>query len=439
MSSKLSVCVIGAGPAGLAAARALRALRIPYTHFERHHEVGGIWDIDVPGGPMYDSAHFISSKTVSAFSAFPMPQHYPDYPSHRQIFAYLNKFADHYDLRAGIEFGVEVQSVTKNADGTWRVTRSDGTSTDHWAVIVCTGAQWHANVPQIPGNFTGEVIHSRDYRSAQSLVGKRVLVLGAGNSGCDIACDAARSATAAHLSVRRGYWFIPKHIFGMPVDVFASNGPKLPLRVKQALFERMLTLLHGSPERLGLPAPDHRLFESHPIINSQLWHHLQHGDITPHRGIKTTRGHTVEFTDGTAAEIDLIIAATGYRHLVPVAQQYFGDEQHPNLYLTSFSREHENLFGIGFTETNSGAYELFDKLALLVGNYLNAQLRGAPAAAKFSALIKHDDADLSGGIKFISSGRHQGYVDSETLNDYLNKLGKRLRWPLSMEGYPGVL
>ena len=147
---------------------------------------------------MYESAHFISSKTVSAYSQFPMPEHYPDYPSHRQIFQYLNEFADHYGLREGMEFGAEVTAVTKNLDNTWRVTRSDGATSDHSAVIVCTGAQWHPNLPEIPGEFTGEVIHSRDYRSAQSLIGKRVLVLGAGNSGCDIACDAARSAAEAH-------------------------------------------------------------------------------------------------------------------------------------------------------------------------------------------------------------------------------------------------
>lgn len=439
MSPNLSVCVIGAGPAGLAAARALRAFQIPYIQLERHHEVGGIWDIDAPGGPMYESAHFISSKTVSAYSQFPMPDHYPDYPSHRQIFQYLNEFADHYGLREDVEFGVEVKSVTKNPDDTWQVTRTDGTSSNHSAVIVCTGAQWHPNLPEIPGEFSGEVIHSRDYRSAQSLIGKRVLVVGAGNSGCDIACDAARSAAKAHLSLRRGYWFIPKHIFGQPVDVFAAGGPKLPLRVKQGVFEKMLNVLHGSPERLGLPAPDHRLFESHPIINSQLWHHLQHGDITPHRGIKSTSGNTVEFSDGTSAEIDLIIAATGYRHLVPVAQEYFGDEQHPDLFLTAFSRQHHNLFGIGYTETNSGAYELFDTLALLIGNYLNAQRRAATTADQFSEIIRHDDTDLSGGIKFVTSGRHQGYVDSKTLMHHLHKLGKQFRWPLSMKGYQGGL
>ena len=119
MSPNLSVCVIGAGPAGLAAARALRAFQIPYIQLERNHQVGGIWDINAPGGPMYESAHFISSKTVSAYPQFPMPEHYPDYPSHRQIFQYLNEFADHYGLREGVEFGAEVTAVTKNLDNTW--------------------------------------------------------------------------------------------------------------------------------------------------------------------------------------------------------------------------------------------------------------------------------------------------------------------------------
>lgn len=423
-----NTCVIGAGPAGLAVARALAQHGLPYTQIERHTATGGVWDIDAPGTPMYESAHFISSRTLSGFDGFPMPNTYADYPPHRDILAYLRAFADAYGLTERIEFGVTVKNITKLEDGSWLVERADGTATRHDNVVSCTGAQWFPNEPEIPGTFSGEVRHTLTYRSPHEFEGKRVLVVGAGNSGCDIACDAARSADRAVISMRRGYWFIPKHIFGQPVDVFAENGPHLPKRVEQAVFGTMLRLLMGKPERLGLQKPDHRLFETHPVLNSMLWHHLQHGDIEARPGIKTTAGKTVTFTDGRSEDFDLILLATGYRHLVPHGQEYFGDPQHPDLYLSSFSREHAGLFGVGYVETNSGAYQVFDLQAQLIANYLAARANGADSAARFAFLIRTERPDLSGGVKFDRSPRHRGYVDSHALTSHLRKLFTQMGW-----------
>jgi len=421
-------CVIGAGPAGLAVARALAERNLPYTHIERHTGVGGLWDIDNPGSPMYESAHFISSKTLSGFGGWPMPDHFADYPPRQQILEYLQSFADAYELTDRIEFGVGVRSVEKNADGTWTVTRADGRESVHRQVVVCTGAQWHPNIPELPGDFAGEVRHTVFYRSADELRGKRVLVVGAGNSGCDIACDAARSADRAVISMRRGYWFIPKHVFGRPVDTLAHTGPKLPMWLEQRVFGTLLRILNGDPRRLGLQKPDHKLFETHPAVNSLLIHHLQHGDITAKPGIASTAGKTVSFTDGTSADFDLILLATGYVHKVPVAQKYFGDEQHPDLYLSAFSREHQGLFGVGFVETNSGAYELFDAQAQLIAGFIDDQQQGRPSARRFAEMIRTDRPDLSGGLKFVDSPRHKGYVDSGAFVKHLGKVASRMGW-----------
>lgn len=421
-------CIIGAGPAGLAVARALSQRDLPYTHLERHSGPGGAWDIENPGSPMYESAHFISSKTLSGFSGFPMPDHFADYPGHRQILEYLRAFADTYGLTERIAFDTEVAGIRRESDGTWTVTRRSGARTRHSAVVVCSGSQWYPNIPEIPGDFTGEVRHTQTYRSPTELHGKRVLVVGGGNSGCDIACDAARSAASASISMRRGYWFIPKHIFGKPVDVFADEGPTMPMWLEQFVFGRMLRLLNGDPERLGLQKPDHKLFETHPVINSQLLHHLQHGDITARRDIATTQGNTVTYTDGTREEIDLILLATGYRHRVPFAQEYFGDEQHPDLYLSSFSREHSGLFGVGFVETNSGAYQLFDLQAQMIGSYLADQHARPDLARRFAARVRTDKPDLSGGIRFDASPRHRGYVDAVALKKYLHRIVREQGW-----------
>ncbi|MGW3011058.1 flavin-containing monooxygenase [Streptomyces sp. NPDC001219] len=430
-------CVIGAGPAGLAVARALRERNLPYTHLERHRAVGGVWDIDNPGSPMYESAHFISSKSLSGFGGFPMPDSYADYPPHRDILSYLRSFADAYGLTERVEFGVEVENLEKRRDGTWCVTRADGRRSLHRDVVMCSGSQWYPNVPEFPGVFSGEVRHTVTYRSADELKGKRVLVVGAGNSGCDIACDAARSADHAVISMRRGYWFIPKHVFGRPVDQLAAHGPKVPLWLERRLFEVLLRLWNGDPRRLGLQKPDHRLFESHPAINSLLLHHLQHGDIQAKPDIVRMRGDMVMFADGTRDHFDLILLATGYRHRVPYAQQYLSDDQHPDLYLSAFSREHAGLFGVGFVETNSGAYRLFDAQAQMIASLIQERARRSPAAQRFSELIRSDRPDLTGGISFVASPRHQGYVHSDAFVAYLQKVITSMGWRATGNPPPG--
>ena len=433
-SAAPDTCIIGAGPAGLAVARALAERDLPYTHLERHSAVGGIWDIDNPGTPMYDSAHFISSRTLSGFGGYPMPASYADYPPREDILAYLRGFADAYGLTDRIEFGQEVVAVERNADRTWSVTRASGVRTVHRDVVVCSGAQWHPHQPTLPGTFTGEVRHSITYRSAAELSGKRVLIVGAGNSGVDIACDAANNADSAAISMRRGYWIVPKHIFGKPVDVIGETGPHLPARLESRIFGRLLRLLEGDLRAAGLQKPDHRLLESHPIVNSQMLHHLRHGDLVAKPDIVDTLGSTVRFADGSSADYDLIIMATGYEQRIPFAQDLFGDSYHPDLYLWAFSRQHPGLYAVGFIETNSGAYQMFDLQGQLIASYIDEHDQDTASARRFSLRIAHDRPDLSGGLRFVGSPRHQGYVHAPQFRRYLVKLAKQLGW--RSEGLP---
>ncbi|MFE3055297.1 flavin-containing monooxygenase [Nocardia sp. NPDC059239] len=422
------VCIVGAGPAGLSAARALKRLGIAYDQFERHSDVGGIWDLDNPGSPMYESAHFISSRKTSGFFDFPMPDTYPDYPGNRQILDYTRAFADAYGLRETVRFNTEVTDVEKDG-GDWLVTLADGAQHRYRAVICATGVTWAPRRPRHPGEFAGEIRHSSEYRSPLEFRGKRVLIVGLGNSGADIACDAAANAAAAFVSIRRGYHVIPKHVLGIPSDELADTGPQLPLWLERPFFRALLRLVQGDLTKYGLPEPDHKLFESHPLLNSQLVHHLQHGDVAIRPDITSLDGTRVRFADGSSEEVDLVLYATGYDWAIPYAERHFTwNEGRPDLYLSAFNRQHRNLFGLGYLEVNSSAYTLFDHISNVLAQYLHDQDHAPARAAAFDRLIATDHPKLNGGINFLPTARHRAYVDARAYHRYLGALRQRLGW-----------
>ncbi|WP_312373841.1 flavin-containing monooxygenase [Pseudomonas oryzihabitans] len=430
------ICIVGGGPGGLCMARALRRRGLDYEQFERHSDFGGVWDLDNPGTPMYESAHFISSRDLSGFLDYPMPRAFPDYPGNRQILDYLRAFARTFGLYAQARFNTAVERVDKDADGRWIVTLDSGERRRYRALICATGCNWDPNLPEIPGHFSGEIRHAVSYRRATEFQGRRVLIVGAGNSAADIACDAAANAERAFISLRRGYHFIPKHLFGIPADVFGERGPRLPLWLERPLFQGLLRLLQGDLTRFGLPKPDHRLFESHPLLNSQLLHHLQHGNIQARPDVSHFEGDQVVFRDGSRETLDLVLYATGYRWSCRYAADYFSWQHgRPQLYLSIFSREHRNLFGIGYLETNSSAYKLFDQEAHLIACHLADQLQRPHQAREFQTLIQQDDPDLSGGIRFVDSPRHAVYLEVHALQKYLRQLRRRLGWSDLTPGY----
>ncbi len=309
--------IIGAGPAGLAAAVALKKVHIPFEMVDAGDKVGGIWDIGRKETPMYKSAHFISSKTLSGFQDYPMPEEYPDYPSHSLVQSYIEKFSDHHRLKPFAKFRTKVKEMKPVGDK-WEVSFDDDSHKIYQGVICATGITWHLNYPQIQGEFAGEYIHSFAYKDASIFKGKRVLIIGAGNSGCDIACDAAKEADKAFISLRRGYYFLPKYTLGMPSDLFKEKFSipfkALDTRISEFLLNKVLV---GKLSHFGLPEPDHRLMESHPIMNSRLLHYLGHGDIIARKNVSSFEGREVVFENGNKEEIDLIVAATGYKRIFP--------------------------------------------------------------------------------------------------------------------------
>lgn len=267
------MAIIGAGPCGLAVANGLQRHQLPYDQFEADDDVGGNWYHGV-----YTTAHIISSRKTTEYSDFPMPDDYPDFPSREQMIAYLRAYADHFKLRERIQFRTTVLMCRPLADGRWEVELSGGEKRIYQGVLVCNGHHWHRRWPELPGRFAGEYFHSKDYKSPEQLQGRRVLVIGGGNSACDIASEAARVGRSCHISLRHGYWFLPKTLFGRPL-VEALPG-WVPVFAQRAMLAA-LRIVFGRYENYGLPKPDHRIFDRHPTINSELLHYVRHGRIIP--------------------------------------------------------------------------------------------------------------------------------------------------------------
>ena len=425
-------CLVGAGPAGLVMARALLAEGVPFDWFEKQSDVGGIWTMDSPESPMYESAHFISSKYTSGFVGYPMPVEYPDYPSWDQIRDYIRAFARDFGLYDHVTLNVAVESAVPRANDRWSVTLSTGETREYDGLIACPGVTWHPSIPAIPGqeSFTGQVRHSVTYQSSSEFEGRSVVIVGAGNSGVDIACDAARHADRAFLSVRRGYRFVPKHIFGLPTDAVLYGVIPPPKGVSLSGDPtRMIDVLVGDVTRLGLPAPDHALLESHPIMNTQVLHHLQHGDLVAKPDLVALDGPEAVFADGSREKVDLVLLATGYQYLLPfLAEDLLSWHRgRPRLYLNLFSRELDSLYVVGFVEFAGAAYTRFDEMAQMIVIDIRARETGR-FHDEFRELKQHDLPDLSGGMRYVDSDRHASYVQVDAYVDYLARLRDRFEW-----------
>lgn len=396
--------------------RALARQGLDFVGFEQHTDVGGLWDIGNPASTVYESAHLISSKTTTQFDEFPMPESAPDYPGHRHLRDYFRAYADRFGLREHIRFGTTVTEAVPFGDG-WDLawTGPEGTGSGRFsAVMVASGTLHKPSIPIFKGTFAGEIRHSARYKNATDLAGKRVLIVGAGNSGCDIAVDAVHHAASVDLSVRRGYYFVPKYVFGRPTDTL-NQGRPLPRPVKQFLDKRLLRMFTGNPRRFGFPDPDYRIYESHPVVNSLVLHHLGHGDLQVRADIDRLDGHTIHFRDGSSGEYDLILLSTGYvldyPFLDPALLGWEGPS--PALYLNIFSRQAANLLVIGMVEASGLGWEGRYRQAELAAAYLAAQRDDPAAAAAFRQRIAGPSPDVTGGYRYLGLDRMSYYVNKD--------------------------
>lgn len=430
------VCIVGAGSSGIAACQVLGARGIAYDCFEKGSQIGGNWRYENDNGvsSAYRSLHINSARKLMAFRSMPMPDEYPDYPDHFQVARYFDAYAERFGLLDQIAFNTEVVAVEPAADDEvasgpaerartqprgWDVTvvGPGGRETRRYrAVLVANGHHWKPRWPEPPfpgaGEFEGEQMHVHHYREPDVLEGRRVLILGIGNSSVDIAVESSRIAEKTYLAMRRSAHVIPKFLGGKPIDEATPPVTTyLPLPVRRFFMKRLLRLAVGEMTDYGLPAPDHKLLEAHPTVSSELLPRIGHGDIAVKPNIERfPGGRAVRFADGSEEEIDLVIYCTGYEIAFPfLAPEVFAarDNRMP-LYRRVASVERPGLYFIGFVQPLGPIMPIAEAQSEWIADLLAGRAT-LPSAAEMRDEIAAHERRME--KRFVASKRHTIEVD----------------------------
>jgi dimethylaniline monooxygenase (N-oxide forming) len=383
--------------------------------------IGGNWRYENDNGTSsaYRSLHINSARKLMSFKAFPMPEDYPDYPSHFQVAKYFDDYAERFGLREKIVFNTEVVAAEPVAEG-WEVTVEEAggkrRSETYRAVIVANGHHWKPRWPEPPfagtEEYAGEQMHVHHYREPDLLEGKRVLVLGIGNSAVDVAVESSRIAEQTFLAMRRGAYVLPKFLGGKPIDEASPPiSTYLPMSVRRFFMSRLLKLTVGEMTDYGLPEPDHKLLEAHPTVSSELLPRIGHGDIAVKPNIdRFAAGRTVRFADGSEEEIDLVIYCTGYKIVFPfLGEEVFAaqDNRMP-LYKRAVSVENPGLYFIGFVQPLGPIMPIAEAQSQWVADLLTGRAT-LPAASEMRSEISAYERWMD--KRFVSSKRHTIEVD----------------------------
>jgi cation diffusion facilitator CzcD-associated flavoprotein CzcO len=421
-------CIIGAGSSGIAAAKALHERGIDFDCFEKSDRVGGNWVFGNKNGmsAAYRDLFINTSRPRMEYSDFPMPESYPDFPHHTQIAAYFDTYVDHFGFRDRIAFETGVERAAPVPGGGWSVTLESGETRRYDGLLVANGHHWNPRWPEprFPGceDFTGTQIHAHSYLDNSIFAGKRVVIVGMGNSAMDIAVESSYVAERTYLSARQGVWIIPKYVFGKPVDQI-PNDPRVPFKVRQRFIQGMIRAYAGPPERYGLPKPNHRFGEAHPTISGRILDRIQHGTIEPRPNIESFAGPRVRFTDGSEVEADVVVYCTGYKITFPFFDEHLisAPDNHIELFRRVFHPDIPDVFFIGLLQPLGAIMPLAEAQGAWVGDYLLGDYALPPAQA-MRADIDADQRAMR--ERYVASKRHTIQVD---FDDYLLALEKERR------------
>lgn len=414
LNDECKVCIIGGGPIGVGVGKCLKQNGIPFDIIEREKDFGGLWGIDYAGGRVYDSTHLISSRRNTQFSDYPMPDTYPDFPKHSLVLNYIRNLARHFGLYSHAIFDTSVVKMIRDGQF-WDVELSNGEIKRYRGVIIATGRLSVPIMPEYPGKFLGLIMHSCQYKNPDIFRNKRVLIVGAGNSGCDIAVDSVNYAKKTVQSMRRGYYFMPKYIYGKPTqDWLMEIGSQFDSNEELWKYVKNIFKMAGyDGEDFGLPKPDYEIYAAHPIMNSLILYFIGHGDLHIKPDIKLLKEHSVVFVDDSEEEIDVLIYASGYRAIFPFLPDdvnIIDQDDLDKLYMYTFHRDIDNLMFAGYINAPAGLGNVANSVGQLLAHYIKCLVANSPAISIFNQLKQGPNPDL-GHEKYIKTKRHKLEVD----------------------------
>jgi hypothetical protein len=412
------VCIIGAGCSGITTAKRLKEFGVAYDQFELSDDVGGNWYFRNPNGrsAVYESLHIDTSTARLQFEDFPAPADYPDFPHHTLIHDYFRAYVDHFDLRGKIEFGTGVDRAVRTDDG-WDVTLSTGETRSYTDLVVANGHHWSPSLPEYEGTFAGDLIHAHAYVNPFEPIemrGKRVIVVGMGNSAMDIASELSNRwmAEKLYVSARRGVWVLPKYRNGIAADKVMAP-PDIPREVGLAAGRALIKDLVGSMTNYGLPEPDHEPLSAHPSVSADFLTRAGSGDIHMLAAIKGFDGHTAHLVDGTSVEADVVICATGYRMEFP----FFDDAEtdlHPDsdhqypLFKRMIKPGVEHLYFLGLAQSSPTIVNLAEQQSKLLARLLAGSYE-LPSTEEQVRIMEADQAEHT--AQYYSAPRHTIQID----------------------------
>ncbi|MBM4020667.1 MAG: monooxygenase [Planctomycetes bacterium] len=433
-------CVIGAGPSGLTALKHLHAAGVAAECLERETGIGGNWRFGSGTSRVFASTRLISSRRLTEYGDFRMPADWPAYPDHRQCLAYLQAYAAEFGLAEHVATGVAVERIEPAGPpgAGWIVHATGRPPRSYAGVVIASGHNHVPRWPEIPGAFTGDLLHAADYKSPTeplAIAGRRVLVIGGGNSGCDLAVECSRHAALTAHSTRRGYFVVPRFIVGRPADL---RGERL-LKMHAPLWLRRLVALRGIAGTIGLPwshgllRPDHRLFETHPVVNADLLGRIDANAIRPAGDVAAFAGASVLFRDGGRQDFDVVICATGYHTTLPFIDcRLLGAttaDGTPRLFMNLLHPDRDDVAVVGLIQPDSGQWGITGVQARLVAGMASAT-RWAPRAAAWLYARRRRPGRRS-PIRYVDSPRHtlevEHFAYRRELERLVTALDRRLR------------
>jgi len=374
--------IIGAGFSGLAMANALRKNNIEFDIYDANSEIGGNWY-----NVVYNSGHTITPAKLMEFPDFKMPENFPLFPSKKQILAYLNDFVSKMKLGDHVHLNHKVQSIKNNSEEQWTILFENKNEVTYTGIILAIGLFREPIIPSYEGEFSGEILHSSQYKSPDILKGKNVLVVGAGNSGVDIVVESGLNADRTDVSLRDTPWIIPKTFGKRPITDYLS--PNIPKWMKKSILKLGHKVMFGNIESYGIPKPKHALFTKPPTVNESFVHSLKHGKFNPKPEIKKYQGKKVNFVDGTSQEYDTIIFATGYRPSYKILEDDVipYQDKRPALVHGVFTPLKKNIYVIGSGVPNNGIGPVVFANANLIAKAIQVQAKTTHSVGSLYAKV----------------------------------------------------